>query len=129
MSCGRAVIGANTSSVPEVIGRDDALFNPRSDAAITDKLEHVLTNDDFRAGLEQHGLSQSKLFSWDASAQPAIATIEAWQAKQPPAACGFPDLPAARRWHMFHRCRPHAVASAITAPNFCPSFHVTTILT
>lgn len=84
MSCGRAVIGANTSSVPEVIGRDDALFNPRSDAAITDKLEHVLTNDDFRADLEQHGLSQSKLFSWDASAQRAIATIEAWQAKQPP---------------------------------------------
>ena len=84
MSCGRAVIGANTSSVPEVIGRDDALFNPRSDAAIADKLEHVLTNDDFRADLEQHGLDQSKHFSWDVSAQRAIAAFETWQAKHPP---------------------------------------------
>ncbi|MBL0721209.1 MAG: glycosyltransferase family 4 protein, partial [Sulfurovum sp.] len=30
MSCGTAVIGSNNSSIPEVINRDDALFNPFS---------------------------------------------------------------------------------------------------
>lgn len=82
MACGRAVIGANTFSVPEVIGRDDALFDPRSDAAIADKLAQVLTNDDFRAELERHGMEQAKCFSWDASAQRAIAAFEVWHARQ-----------------------------------------------
>ncbi|MBF6648518.1 glycosyltransferase [Methylobacter sp. BlB1] len=81
MSCGRAVIGANTSSLPEVIGRDDALFDPMSDTAIADKLTKVLTDDDFRAELEQHGLEQAKRFSWDISAQRAIAAFEALHAR------------------------------------------------
>ena len=77
MTCGRAVIAANTSSLPEVIGRDDALFDPKSDKAITDKLEQVLTDDVFRSQLEKHGLKQAKCFSWDASARTAIAAFEA----------------------------------------------------
>ena len=82
MSCGRAVIGANTSSLPEVIGRDDALFDPMNDTAIANKLAQVLTDDAFRSELEQHGLEQAKRFSWDTSAQRAIATVEAWQVKK-----------------------------------------------
>ena len=77
MSCGRAVIGANTSSLPEVIGRDDALFDPMDDKAITEKLTLVLTDDAFRSELEQHGLEQAKRFSWDSSAQRAITALEA----------------------------------------------------
>lgn len=82
MSCGRAVIAANTSSLPEVIGRDDALFNPMKGGSIAEKLEEVLTNDAFRSELEQHGLKQAKRFSWDISAQRAIAAFEAWHAKK-----------------------------------------------
>jgi len=82
MSCGRAVIGANTSSLPEVIGRDDALFDPRSDDAITEKLLQVLTDDAFRSELERHGLEQAKHFSWDTSAQRTITAFESWHANQ-----------------------------------------------
>lgn len=82
MSCGRAVIGANTSSLPEVIGRDDALFDPMSDSAIADKLAQVLTVDAFRSELEQHGLEQAKRFSWDTCAQRAIAALEALHLKK-----------------------------------------------
>lgn len=78
MSCGRAVIGANTSSVPEVIGRNDALFDPMNEATITEKLKQVLTDDAFRTELEQHGLKQAEKFSWDSSAQIAIAAMEAF---------------------------------------------------
>ncbi len=82
MSCGRAVIGANTSSLPEVIGRDDALFDPMNDMAIAEKLAQVLTNDAFRSELERHGLEQAKRFSWDASALRAIAALETLHVKK-----------------------------------------------
>jgi glycosyltransferase involved in cell wall biosynthesis len=81
MSCGRAVIAANTSSLPEVIGRDDALFDPMNETSIAEKLTQVLTDDAFRSELEQHGLEQAKRFSWNVSAQRAIAAIEAWHVK------------------------------------------------
>lgn len=48
MSCGRAVIGANTSSLPEVIGCTAALFDPLDAASIAAKLEQVLTDQAFR---------------------------------------------------------------------------------
>ncbi|PCJ93601.1 MAG: glycosyl transferase family 1 [Porticoccaceae bacterium] len=80
MCCGRAVIGANTSSLPEVIGNDEALFDPHDDAAIAAKLEQVLVDDNFRQTLEKQALIQIKKFSWDKSAQRAIAALEAFSA-------------------------------------------------
>ena len=82
MSCGRAVIGANVSGLPEVIGRSDALFDPMNDESITEKLSEVLMNDSFRFELEQHGLKQAKRFSWDTSAQLVIYAVEAWHSKK-----------------------------------------------
>ncbi|MCX5824883.1 MAG: glycosyltransferase family 1 protein [Deltaproteobacteria bacterium] len=76
MSCGAAVIGANTTSVPEVIGRQDALFDPYDDEAISKKLAEVLGNDALRAELAAHGLKQAKKFSWEDSARRAIAAFE-----------------------------------------------------
>lgn len=76
MACGAAVIGSNTSSLPEVIGRPDALFDPHSPSAIADKLYKVFTNAGFREDLEHHGLRQAKLFSWDRTAQRAIQAFE-----------------------------------------------------
>jgi glycosyltransferase involved in cell wall biosynthesis len=76
MHCGAPVIGANTSSVPEVIGRNDALFDPFNEEAIAAKIAQVLTDDQFRAALISHGLEQARNFSWDASAKRAISAYE-----------------------------------------------------
>ncbi|MFB8831471.1 glycosyltransferase [Azotobacter sp. CWF10] len=76
MACGRAVIAANTSSLPEVVGCDEALFDPLDDESIARKLEQVLTDEDFRKALEQHGIEQAKSFSWDKSAMLAIRALE-----------------------------------------------------
>jgi len=76
MSCGAAVIGSNTSSLPAVIGNEDALFNPYSSQSISSKITLALTDDVFRRGLIKHGLEQAKLFSWDATAIKAIASFE-----------------------------------------------------
>ena len=82
MSCGAPVIGANTTSLPEVIGRSDALFDPFDEKSIAQKITEVLTNDDLRADLAQHGLKQAKSFSWDESAHRSIAAFEQFHAQR-----------------------------------------------
>lgn len=76
MQCGAATIGSNTSSIPEVIGCRDALFNPFSEIDIALRLKEVLTNDDFRNKLVAHGLGQAKKFNWDESAKCAWQTFQ-----------------------------------------------------
>lgn len=82
MSCGAAVIGSNTSSLPEVIGRNDALFDPFDEKSIAQKMTEVLINDQFRSDLARHGLEQAKQFSWDKSAQKALKAFEEWHARR-----------------------------------------------
>jgi glycosyltransferase involved in cell wall biosynthesis len=76
MSCGAAVIGADTSSVPEVIGRSDALFDPHDENAITAKLNEVLTDEAFRQKLRQHALPQAGQFSWRRTAHCALDAMQ-----------------------------------------------------
>jgi glycosyltransferase involved in cell wall biosynthesis len=77
MSCGKAVIAANCSSLPEVVGRVDALFAPHDDVGMAAKMAEVLSNEAFREELERHGLVQARKFSWEASARRAWAALEA----------------------------------------------------
>lgn len=80
MQCGAPTIGADLSSIPEVIGFKDALFDPRNSDDFTGKLKHVLTDADFRKKLSEHGLLQSSKFSWDVSAKRAWEGFEALHA-------------------------------------------------
>jgi len=79
MSCGAPVIGSNISSLPEVIGWDDALFDPFSDNEMSVKIAEVLTNDGFRTELIRHGTEQAKRFSWDESAHRVLTAFERFQ--------------------------------------------------
>lgn len=79
MACGAPVIGSNTSSVPEVIGLDAALFDPFDVAAMSRKMAQALEDDAFSSQLRDHGLRQAKKFSWDESAKRAIG---AWESVQ-----------------------------------------------
>ena len=81
MSCGAAVIGSNNTSIPEVIGRTDALFDPFSIASMCSVIQHALTDDAFYASLKAHALTQSKKFSWDQCAMTAIAAMESVHSK------------------------------------------------
>lgn len=76
MSCGAPVICSNTSSLPEVLGRQDALFDPFDEHTITAKIEEVLINPNFRDELIRHGLMRSRHFSWEKSAKKALAALE-----------------------------------------------------
>ena len=93
MACGAPVIGANTTSLPEVIGLDEALFDPFDAAAISRKMVQALQDAALRERLRQHGLQQAKKFSWDTTAQRALRAWERLPAQ--PAA-------AAATWRHIH---------------------------
>lgn len=76
MACGAPVIGANSSSLPEVIGLQDALFDPFDVSAIASKMATALQDDGVRAHLKAHGLKQVQNFSWDVTASKAIRIWE-----------------------------------------------------
>lgn len=75
MACGAPVIAANTSSLPEVIGLAEALFDPFDISSITSKMEAALLDGAFRVRLKEHGQLQVIKFSWDNTAQRAL---KAW---------------------------------------------------
>jgi glycosyltransferase involved in cell wall biosynthesis len=76
MSCGAAVVGANTTSLPEVIGWSDALFEPRRLEDMASRMNQALTDSDFHAALCRNSLTQAKRFSWDLTAQRALEAFE-----------------------------------------------------
>lgn len=76
MACGAPVIGSNITSVPEVIGWEEALFDPHDPKAIATKMQQALTDEGFRAALRAHGLRQSKNFSWETSARRTLESLE-----------------------------------------------------
>ena len=76
MRCGAAVIASNTTSLPEVIGLEEALFDPRDVLQLTKKLQQVLSDPAFHARLREHGQKQQQKFSWDRSARLCLEAME-----------------------------------------------------
>jgi len=76
MACGAPVIASNTSSLPEVVGLKDALFDPASPVDIAARMTEVLDNPDFRTHLVEHGLERAQLFTWEACAARAWDALE-----------------------------------------------------
>ena len=84
MACGAAVVGANVTSLPEVIGWPDAMFDPLDVAAMSAKIGRALTDEAFRAELIVRGNEQAQAFSWDESASRAIAAFERFHERWTP---------------------------------------------
>ena len=82
MKCGAAVISSNTSSLPEVVNLEEALFDPLSTDSISTKLVEFLSQPELIERMKAHAKIQAPLFSWDASAQKANAGFESLIAKR-----------------------------------------------
>jgi glycosyltransferase involved in cell wall biosynthesis len=76
MACGAPVIGSNVSSIPEAVGLEEALFDPRSTSSMANSIENVLKNDSYRQRLIDHGSIHCKKFSWEAVACRGLAALE-----------------------------------------------------
>jgi len=82
MACGAAVVASNSTSIPEVIDRADALFDARSPGAITEHLAAVISNASLRSELQAYGRRRAATFSWRTSAERALeALVEARERK------------------------------------------------
>jgi glycosyltransferase involved in cell wall biosynthesis len=76
MACGTPVIGSASTSIPEVIGRKDALFDPFDPKAIAAKIAEALLDKDFYQSLRTHSLKQAAKFSWEESARLSVDALE-----------------------------------------------------
>jgi glycosyltransferase involved in cell wall biosynthesis len=76
MSCGTPTIGSDRTSVPEVIGCRDALFDPSSVQAMSDLMCRALTDEHFYDSLRIHAKEQAAKFSWDDTAIRVIAGLQ-----------------------------------------------------
>lgn len=82
MKSGAAVIGSNTSSIPEVIQNTTALFDPLSAQSIAHKIEEVLSDPELLNSLKLSGKKNAEQFSWDLCAQRAIKAFEKLHVKK-----------------------------------------------
>ena len=76
MSCGAPVIASNTSSLPEVVGNQEALFDPEKTTEITSLMRRCLSEPAFLKSLGKSGLNQAKLFSWQKTANQAYKAMK-----------------------------------------------------
>ena len=76
MSCGTPTISSNSTSLPEVVGWNDAMFDPHSVSSIARAMHRVITDTGFYDQLKTHALSQAKKFSWERSAELALDAFE-----------------------------------------------------
>ena len=77
MSCGRPVLSSGLTSLPEVIQREDVLFDPEKPQEIAVKLAQVLTDEQYSSVLVRHAQEQAKKFSWELTTQRALDAIKA----------------------------------------------------
>lgn len=72
MACGSAIITSNTSAIPEIAGEGAILIDPFNTKEISEILQKILSNDDFRQKQINYGLERVKLFSWEKTAKELI---------------------------------------------------------
>jgi len=82
MGCGAPVIGSNCTSIPEIINRKDALFDPKRPQDIANSIAEALSNTRFRQSLISWGRERAKIFTWEASAHKALDAFEALHAER-----------------------------------------------
>lgn len=76
MACGAPVLASNTTSLPEVVGRPDAMFDPEDPADMAERMTAVLGDEAFRRDLAEHGPVHTARFTWEACAERAWDAIE-----------------------------------------------------
>ena len=72
MACGRAVVCAHTSAMPEVVDGAALLFDPYAVDEIARAMSDLLLDNELRARMERLGLQRAAHFSWQKNAERTI---------------------------------------------------------
>lgn len=76
MACGTPVITSNTSSMPEIGGRNAILVNPESPGEIAQMMIKLEKDRDFYDQQKELGIKRAKLFSWRQTAEQLLEVYE-----------------------------------------------------
>ena len=76
MACGTPVITSNTSSMPEIGGKDAILIDPESSDEIAQMMLRLEHDEAFRMRQKQTGLARASLFSWKKTAEHLLQLYE-----------------------------------------------------
>tara|TARA_R110001583_G_scaffold169859_1_gene323084 strand:+ start:8828 stop:11287 length:2460 start_codon:yes stop_codon:yes gene_type:complete len=75
MACNAAVIGSNTTSIPEVIGMKEALFSPTDPEEIANLIVKAFEDVGYYKRLKENAKKQKNKFSWERSANILFNTL------------------------------------------------------
>jgi glycosyltransferase involved in cell wall biosynthesis len=81
MACGAPVLCSHATSLPEVVGRADALFDPDDVDQLRARMTAVLTDPAFAQALRDEGRRRAAAMTWDAVAARAWTGFEALHAR------------------------------------------------
>ncbi|MFR6073371.1 glycosyltransferase family 4 protein [Phocaeicola coprocola] len=76
MSCGVPVICPNTSCFPEVVGNLEISVSPLDIKQIKEKIDLLITNEDYYKTIAQKSYERASYFSWEKSAQEYYITFK-----------------------------------------------------
>jgi glycosyltransferase involved in cell wall biosynthesis len=76
MACGAPALTSNASSLPEVLDRPEATFDPDDAASLSALLERTLADEAYAADLRRAGAERAAVHSWPAVAARAVAAID-----------------------------------------------------
>lgn len=72
MACGKPVIAANATSLPEVVGDSGLLVDPDDVNAWAEAIQQVLTTPSLQQQLGQAGLQRAQAFTWENTARQTV---------------------------------------------------------
>lgn len=76
MACGAVAIGSNRSSLPEVLGDEELLFDPLDDQSISDRILEFVTDEAKLERFRSHARKQAGKFSWSDCAARSWSALE-----------------------------------------------------
>jgi glycosyltransferase involved in cell wall biosynthesis len=76
MSCGTPVIASYSSSLSEICGNAALLIDPHNLEELIEAFRHVLNDRRFSDKMAERGKTQSRLFTWEKSAQETLSLFQ-----------------------------------------------------
>lgn len=76
MSCKIPVITSNVTSIPEVVKDCGILIDPSKEDSLSEAIETIINNEDFRNFIAEKGYKRSKDFSWDKTAENTLSVYK-----------------------------------------------------
>lgn len=76
MKCGAPVIASSLSSLPEIVQKEEAIFNPHDASSIAAKIKEALSDESFRQRLIKNSQRRASLYDWDECAVRALQAME-----------------------------------------------------